>query len=54
MKALAGTQPLERTHREGPGPALESLVDMGLRPVMPVLPETLLLAVMVMGVLLWK
>ncbi|MEO5693902.1 MAG: putative sulfate exporter family transporter [Usitatibacter sp.] len=34
--------------------SLKSLVDMGLRPVMLVVMETLLLAVMVMGVLLWK
>ncbi len=34
--------------------SLKSLVDMGLRPVMLVVIETLLLAVMVMGVLLWK
>jgi len=34
--------------------SLRSLVDMGLRPVMLVVAETMLLAVMVLGVLAWK
>jgi uncharacterized integral membrane protein (TIGR00698 family) len=34
--------------------SLKSLVDMGLRPVMLVVLETVLLAAMVLGVLLWK